>query len=202
MRLHRLSAQSCPAPFYPPVPRPLTPLPSRHHRRPGGAAGLPQHPHQHLAAPPHHAHSRHHPRRRAAVRIRRPRDVQVSQKTAMPSYCLGLIHAVSRRGLFHFSCLTPSPPMLDTPAPATILVPTPSSPSSPAPRFLLITQVVLALQLPVTLVPLIKATSSRALMGHHASSRLLAGAAWCCAGLVFVPGAVRNAAAAAGVLGK
>ncbi len=45
---------------------------------------------------------------------------------------------------------------------------------------------VLALQLPVTLVPLIKATSSRALMGPHASSRLLAGAAWCCAGLVFV----------------
>lgn len=56
----------------------------------------------------------------------------------------------------------------------------------PAHRFLLIAQVVLALQLPVTLVPLIKATSSRQLMGAHASSRLLAAAAWAAAGLVFI----------------
>eukprot|EP00198_Chlamydomonas_reinhardtii_P011456 XP_001700793.1 predicted protein [Chlamydomonas reinhardtii] len=53
-------------------------------------------------------------------------------------------------------------------------------------KFLLIAQVVLALQLPVTLVPLIKATSSRQLMGAHASSRLLAAAAWAAAGLVFI----------------
>ncbi len=61
--------------------------------------------------------------------------------------------------------------------------------TSPLPcslRFLLIAQVVLALQLPVTLVPLIKATSSRQLMGPHASSRLLAGAAWAATGLVFL----------------
>ncbi|GLC33053.1 hypothetical protein PLESTB_000375800 [Pleodorina starrii] len=53
-------------------------------------------------------------------------------------------------------------------------------------KFLLIAQVVLALQLPVTLVPLIKATSSRQLMGPHASSRLLAAAAWGATGLIFL----------------
>ncbi|EFJ44658.1 hypothetical protein VOLCADRAFT_106319 [Volvox carteri f. nagariensis] len=52
--------------------------------------------------------------------------------------------------------------------------------------FLLIAQVVLALQLPVTLVPLIKATSNRQLMGSHASSRLMAAAAWGATGLVFL----------------
>jgi Mn2+/Fe2+ NRAMP family transporter len=44
----------------------------------------------------------------------------------------------------------------------------------------------LALQLPFTLVPLIKATSSAALMGPFKSSALLAGAAWAASGLVFV----------------
>lgn len=55
-----------------------------------------------------------------------------------------------------------------------------------SPRFLLIAQVILALQLPFTLVPLIKATSSAALMGPFKSSALLAGAAWAASGLVFV----------------
>ncbi|GIL44393.1 hypothetical protein Vafri_1861, partial [Volvox africanus] len=52
-------------------------------------------------------------------------------------------------------------------------------------KFLLIAQVVFALQLPVTLIPLIKATSSRQLMGCHASSRLTSVAAWAATGLVF-----------------
>jgi Mn2+/Fe2+ NRAMP family transporter len=52
-------------------------------------------------------------------------------------------------------------------------------------RFLLMAQVVLALQLPFVLVPLIKATSSKQLMGPHRNSRLLAGAAWASCGLVF-----------------
>jgi hypothetical protein len=47
-------------------------------------------------------------------------------------------------------------------------------------------QVVLALQLPFVLVPLIKATSSKRLMGPHRNSPLLAGAAWACLGLVFI----------------
>jgi hypothetical protein len=46
--------------------------------------------------------------------------------------------------------------------------------------------VVLALQLPFTLVPLIKATSSGQLMGEYSSSRLLAGASWAATGLIFV----------------
>lgn len=47
-------------------------------------------------------------------------------------------------------------------------------------------QVVLALQLPFVLVPLIKATSSKRLMGPHRNSTLLAAAAWASCGLVFV----------------
>jgi hypothetical protein len=53
-------------------------------------------------------------------------------------------------------------------------------------RFLLMAQVVLALQLPFVLVPLIKATSSKRLMGPHRNSTLLAAAAWGSCGLVFV----------------
>ena len=52
-------------------------------------------------------------------------------------------------------------------------------------RFLLVAQVVLALQLPFVLVPLIKATSSKKLMGPHRNSTLLAAAAWASCGLVF-----------------
>ncbi len=40
-------------------------------------------------------------------------------------------------------------------------------------QLLLLLQVVLALQLPFTLVPLIQATSSKRLMGHYANSRTL-----------------------------
>lgn len=47
-------------------------------------------------------------------------------------------------------------------------------------------QVVLALQLPFTLVPLIKATSSSQLMGEYSSSRWLAGASWAATALIFV----------------
>jgi hypothetical protein len=47
-------------------------------------------------------------------------------------------------------------------------------------------QVVLALQLPFVLVPLIKATSSKQLMGPHRNSTLLAVGAWASCGLVFV----------------
>lgn len=47
-------------------------------------------------------------------------------------------------------------------------------------------QVVLALQLPFVLVPLIKATSSKQLMGPHRNSTLLAAGAWASCGLVFV----------------
>jgi hypothetical protein len=47
-------------------------------------------------------------------------------------------------------------------------------------------QVVLALQLPFTLVPLIKATSSSQLMGEFSSSRWLAGASWAATALIFV----------------
>lgn len=50
---------------------------------------------------------------------------------------------------------------------------------------LVVAQVVLALQLPFTLVPLIKATSSPALMGPFASSWLRSGAAWAASALVF-----------------
>jgi Mn2+/Fe2+ NRAMP family transporter len=53
-------------------------------------------------------------------------------------------------------------------------------------RYLLVAQVVLALQLPFTLVPLIKATSSSRLMGQHRNSALTAAAAWASLGLVFV----------------
>jgi Mn2+/Fe2+ NRAMP family transporter len=53
-------------------------------------------------------------------------------------------------------------------------------------RYLLVAQVVLALQLPFTLVPLIKATSSSRLMGQHRNSALIAAAAWASLGLVFV----------------
>lgn len=53
-------------------------------------------------------------------------------------------------------------------------------------RFLLMAQVVLALQLPFVLVPLIKATSSKQLMGPHRNSTLLAAGAWASCGLVFV----------------
>ena len=49
----------------------------------------------------------------------------------------------------------------------------------------MVAQVVLALQLPFTLIPLIKATSSRALMGEFASSWLRSGVAWAASGLVF-----------------
>ena len=42
----------------------------------------------------------------------------------------------------------------------------------------MVAQVVLALQLPFTLIPLIKATSSHALMGRFASSWLRSGVAW------------------------
>jgi hypothetical protein len=68
------------------------------------------------------------------------------------------------------------------------LTPTPNPPcrTTCCNRFLLIAQVILALQLPFTLVPLIKATSSAALMGPFKSSALLAGAAWAASGLVFV----------------
>ncbi|KAF8064691.1 nramp2 [Scenedesmus sp. PABB004] len=52
-------------------------------------------------------------------------------------------------------------------------------------RFLLVAQVVLALQLPFTLIPLIKATSSARLMGSHRSSAALAAAAWAASALVF-----------------
>jgi hypothetical protein len=47
-------------------------------------------------------------------------------------------------------------------------------------------QVVLALQLPFTLVPLIKATSSSQLMGEYSSSRWLAAASWAATALIFV----------------
>eukprot|EP00879_Flechtneria_rotunda_P013472 GHRR01014066.1.p1 GENE.GHRR01014066.1~~GHRR01014066.1.p1 ORF type:complete len:1200 (+),score=508.94 GHRR01014066.1:1255-4854(+) len=53
-------------------------------------------------------------------------------------------------------------------------------------KFLLVAQVVLALQLPFTLVPLIKATSSKKLMGSHKNSVPLAVAAWAASGLVFL----------------
>ncbi|WIA38911.1 hypothetical protein OEZ86_005064 [Tetradesmus obliquus] len=53
-------------------------------------------------------------------------------------------------------------------------------------KYLLVAQVVLALQLPFTLVPLIKATSSARLMGPHRNSALVAAAAWASLGLVFV----------------
>jgi hypothetical protein len=46
--------------------------------------------------------------------------------------------------------------------------------------------VVLALQLPFTLIPLIKATSSRALMGAFASGWALAGLAWGAGAAVFL----------------
>lgn len=52
-------------------------------------------------------------------------------------------------------------------------------------KFLLIAQIALALQLPFCLVPLIKATSSRRLMGAHASSRAGAAAAWASGAAVF-----------------
>lgn len=50
---------------------------------------------------------------------------------------------------------------------------------------LVVAQVVLALQLPFTLIPLIKATSSHALMGTFASSRLHAASAWAASFLIF-----------------
>jgi hypothetical protein len=63
--------------------------------------------------------------------------------------------------------------------------PAPSSPPSTPKRFLLIAQVVLALQLPFTLVPLIKATSSGRLMGAYRNSRLTEAAAWGAGAAVF-----------------
>jgi len=53
-------------------------------------------------------------------------------------------------------------------------------------RFLLVMQVVLALQLPFTLVPLIKATSSARLMGAFKNSRLTAIGAWGAGAAVFL----------------
>lgn len=53
-------------------------------------------------------------------------------------------------------------------------------------RFLLIAQVVLALQLPFTLIPLIKATSSRSLMGAYRSAWWLEGLAWVAGTAVFL----------------
>jgi hypothetical protein len=53
-------------------------------------------------------------------------------------------------------------------------------------RYLLVAQVVLALQLPFTLVPLIKATSSSRLMGPHKNSKLVEVTAWIASGLVFL----------------
>jgi Natural resistance-associated macrophage protein len=49
---------------------------------------------------------------------------------------------------------------------------------------LVIAQVVLALQLPFTLIPLIKGTSSKAMMGPFASSWLRSGTAWAASSLV------------------
>jgi hypothetical protein len=57
---------------------------------------------------------------------------------------------------------------------------------APPGRFLLIAQVVLALQLPFTLVPLIKATSSGRLMGAYRNSRLTEAAAWGAGAAVFL----------------
>lgn len=51
---------------------------------------------------------------------------------------------------------------------------------------LVIAQVVLAMQLPFTLIPLIKSTSSRAIMGVFASSRLRSSIAWAASFVVFV----------------
>lgn len=53
-------------------------------------------------------------------------------------------------------------------------------------RFLLIAQVVLALQLPFTLIPLIKATSSASLMGAFKNTHIMSAAAWGASLLVFV----------------
>lgn len=52
-------------------------------------------------------------------------------------------------------------------------------------RFLLIAQVILALQLPVTLVPLIKATSSSRLMGPYRSSVCVTATCWAATALIF-----------------
>lgn len=49
---------------------------------------------------------------------------------------------------------------------------------------LVIAQIVLALQLPFTLIPLIKATSHRGIMGTFASSTLRSGTAWAASFLV------------------
>ncbi|KAI8473829.1 MAG: natural resistance-associated macrophage protein-domain-containing protein, partial [Monoraphidium minutum] len=53
-------------------------------------------------------------------------------------------------------------------------------------KFLLVAQVVLALQLPFTLVPLIKATSSARLMGRYRNSWATAAGAWGAGAAVFV----------------
>lgn len=50
---------------------------------------------------------------------------------------------------------------------------------------LIIAQVVLALQLPFTLIPLIKITSSRSHMGAYANSRVIQSTAWGAALLIF-----------------
>ena len=52
-------------------------------------------------------------------------------------------------------------------------------------RMLVIAQVVLAMQLPFTLIPLIKSTSSRAIMGVFASSWLRSMVAWAASFIVF-----------------
>jgi manganese transport protein len=49
---------------------------------------------------------------------------------------------------------------------------------------LVFSQVVLSMQLPFALVPLMRFVSSRALLGEHAAPRPLAIAAWLCTGLV------------------
>ena len=52
-------------------------------------------------------------------------------------------------------------------------------------RMLVVAQVVLAVQLPFTLIPLIKATSSDRIMGRFASSPFLSGLSWTCCGIIF-----------------
>lgn len=51
---------------------------------------------------------------------------------------------------------------------------------------LVFSQVVLSMQLPFALVPLVRFASSRELLGEHAAPRLLVTAAWLCTGLVIV----------------
>ncbi|WP_174279033.1 Nramp family divalent metal transporter [Sphingomonas bacterium] len=55
-----------------------------------------------------------------------------------------------------------------------------------ATRLLVLSQVVLSLQLPFAVVPLVRFTGDRALMGAHVSPRWLHGLAWTIAGLIIV----------------